>query len=188
MYKNTKALTCLSHAVTPFDFLKGENWGSGQSGHSIFIILPNQEKKIQAKRMLTTYVSIEFVKLTVSQTAGQTGANLLCCLSREPGCSSVHPDVRFHPHPVLQRLWHVVQLESSKSPSSERSHCCSAHLFDHVEEQSDTWQDLLADMHELSSIPSCLSTMCSRASSSPMNFTSNTFMVSEKQTLQCVYY
>lgn len=116
-----------------------------------------------------------------SQSAGQTGADLLSCLSREPECSSAHPDVRFHPHPVLQRLGHVVQLESSKLPSSERCHCCSAHLLDHAEKQSDTWHDLLGDMPELSSIPSCLSTMCSRASSSPMNFTSSTSMVPENE-------
>lgn len=47
-----KALTCLSHAVSSFDFLKGENWGSGHSGHSILIVLPYQEKKNQCKTCL----------------------------------------------------------------------------------------------------------------------------------------
>lgn len=40
--ENTEPLTSLSHAVSPFDFLKGENWGSSHSGHSILIVWTNQ--------------------------------------------------------------------------------------------------------------------------------------------------
>lgn len=119
-----EVLTCLSHAVSTFDFLKCENGGSSNSGHPIIIICkaksrgkPQSSQFDGNKRGLTK----------------QCSTYLPCCLLQELGCSFAHPGIHFHPRPVPCL---VVQVGSSTSPSSERPHCGSAHLcFENTREQ-----------------------------------------------------
>lgn len=181
-----EALTRLSHAVSTFDFLKGEDRRSSHSGHHIFIFCKARPCDV------AQFYKCHHYNHTKLQTSKLVNANLWqwqshfahlpCCLLQELGCSVAHPGIHSRPRldecPVL-RLWLVAQVGSSTSPSSERPHWWSAHLclFKTQAGLSTGWT--FKNTASIPSIPSRLSTMCSTASASPMNFTSNTSMATK---------